>query len=192
MPTVLCWLRRFREMDYLFSCEQRIKKKKNAKRAPLSIHLFIRLSFRLLGLSVHIPRVPPRSSRPFIAFPCPAPFWLLPCSFILPLWSFSSLLLRLLGSRLILRAPGHLCLPAFLVVPHLAFSSPPSLQAGPGGMQDPFFCFDVVTSPVSVTVTLSAKLWIFPRKSKKRTAARHLPVNVATVQCVDHYIAADN
>ncbi len=92
MLTVPCWLRRFWETDNLFSCEERIKRKKNAERALVSIHLFISLSFPSLDLSLHIPHVLPYSFWPFIIFLCPTAFWLLFLLFCLPVVLLSSFL----------------------------------------------------------------------------------------------------
>lgn len=92
MLTVPCWLRRFWETDNLFSCEERIKRKKNAERALLSIHLFISLSSLSLDLSLHIPHVLPYSFWPFIIFLCPTAFWSLPCSLVFPSFLLSSFL----------------------------------------------------------------------------------------------------
>lgn len=82
MLTVPCWL--WWETNILFSCEKRIKRKKNAERALLSIHLFISLSSLSLDLSLHIPHVLPYSFWPFVIFLCPTAFWSLTCSFVFP------------------------------------------------------------------------------------------------------------
>lgn len=84
MQNFPCWLRHFWETDNLFSCEERIKRKKNAERALLSIHLFVSLSSLSLNLSLHFPLVLPYSFWPFIIFPCPTAFSSLPFSFVFP------------------------------------------------------------------------------------------------------------
>lgn len=196
MQNFPCWLRHFWETDNLFSCEERIKRKKNAERALLSIHLFVSLSSLSLNLSLHFPLVLPYSFWPFIIFPCPTAFSSLPFSFVFPSRSFL-LFIPISSSCLVKQASGLLCLSvefhchavSFLVFFPLTWHpyllSPLLLTGCPRwaivqGMHFLWhYCgLDVVTFPMSVAVTLSATSCIF-LSSRREPRHRLLPASTS-------------
>lgn len=174
MLAVPCWLRRFWETDNLFSCKLRIKRKKNAERASLSSYLSLLLAHRWIHLCIsHMPG-PILSGHS--SYPCVQPhsdlFLALLSSRLAPFFFSSPFLVflsHLTGLWAFFSTSGisHSNHSQSFIPPysHLPFLHSLSLllQAGFG------YCaryvmvisqnsIDAVTAPVSMEVTLSAKI----------------------------------
>lgn len=155
---VPCWLRRFWETDNLFSCEEMIKRKKNAVRALLSIHLFISLSSPLLDPLLHIPHVLPHSLLAVHHIPMSNYILIAFLLFCLPIALIFSFLHHLLSHHLIQQAPGLLCLSVgFLTHSIFPLSSylPPAIPTG-------FLLSLLVGHEVSLYAMASDWLWNTP------------------------------